>query len=243
MTASSTPPSTSLSPSTAPTSPTSTASETGAIRRALVFDLDGTLIDSLPDIVWSFRAAFEAEAAPAPTEADVRALIGRPLEEMVAAFVSDGADVTPICDAYRRIYPLHFTERTRPFPGATEVLAEVRRRGWATAVATTKRTAMARRLVAALGLDAYLDHVQGTDDLPHKPAPDVIHAALAALGAEGAWMVGDTVSDLQAGRAAGLRTYAVSWGTHDARRLAEAEPDALEPDLWRLLELVPEQAV
>ncbi len=205
----------------------------------MVFDLDGTLIDSLPDIVWSFRAAFDAEATPAPSEEAVRELIGRPLDDMASAFVTDAAAVRAICDAYRRIYPLHFTERTRPFAGAVEVLTEVRRRGWATAVATTKRTEMATRLVSALGLDAYLDHVQGTDDIPHKPAPDVIHAALAALDAEGAWMVGDTVSDLQAGRAAGLRTYAVSWATHDARRLAEAEPDALEPDLWRLLDLLP----
>jgi phosphoglycolate phosphatase len=121
------------------------------------------------------------------------------------------------------------------------VLAELRRRDWLLAVATTKRTAMARELVEALGLDAFLDHVQGSDGLPHKPAPDVVLAALAALSADGAWMVGDTVTDLQAGRAAGLRTYGVSWGTHDAARLAEAEPDALEADLARLLELVPER--
>jgi len=211
---------------------------------AVVFDLDGTLIDSLPDIVFSFRAAFEDLGLPAPAEAEVRALIGRPLEEMAAAFTGDGdADgagsgtVAAVCAAYRRIYPRHFTERTRPFPGVTTVLATLRRRGVATAVATTKRTEMAVHLVQALGLDGYLDHVQGTDAIPHKPAPDVVHAALAALGRPGAWMVGDTVSDLQAGRAAGLKTYAVSWGTHDATRLASAEPDVLEPDLWRLLDV------
>ena len=211
------------------------------VRRAVVFDLDGTLIDSLPDIVWSFRAAFDAEGLPAPDAADVRAGIGPPLEDMAAAFVSDAAKVAAVCDAYRSIYPRHFTERTRPFPGVVEVLAELRRRDWLLAVATTKRTAMARELVEALGLDTFLDHVQGSDGLPHKPAPDVVLAALAALSAEGAWMVGDTVTDLQAGRAAGLRTYGVSWGTHGAARLAEAEPDVLEDDLARLLELVPER--
>ena len=210
-------------------------------RRALVFDLDGTLIDSLPDIVWSFRAAFEAEGLPVPGDDDVRARIGLPLEDMAADFTDDPGAIRAVCDAYRRIYPEHFTERTRPFPGAVEVLTELRARGWLLAVATTKRSAMATRLVDALGLDAHLDHVQGTDGMPHKPAPDVILAALSALRAEGDWMVGDTVTDLRAGRAAGLRTFGVSWGTHDAARLAEAAPDHLANDLWPLLELVPDR--
>lgn len=209
-------------------------------RRALVFDLDGTLVDSLPDIVWSFRAAFEAEGLPVPGDDDVRARIGLPLEDMAADFTDDLGEVRSVCDAYRRIYPDHFTERTRPFPGAVEVLRELRKRGWLLAVATTKRSSMATRLVEALGLTAHLDHVQGTDGIPHKPAPDVILAALSVLRAEGAWMVGDTVTDLQAGRAAGLRTFGVSWGTHDAERLAAVGPDHLAGDLWPLLELVPD---
>jgi len=207
--------------------------------RAVVFDLDGTLVDSLPDIVWSFRAAFDATRLPVPDEAAVRALIGAPLEEMAAAFVTGETEVEGVCDAYRRIYPEHFTDRTAPFPGVPELLAELRAAGYRTAVATTKRGWMARRLVDAVGLADRLDHVQGTDGIPHKPAPDVVLAALKALDAQGTWMVGDTVGDLLAGRAAGLRTYAVSWGTHDAERLATARPDALEPDLGRLLELLP----
>jgi phosphoglycolate phosphatase len=206
--------------------------------RAVVFDLDGTLVDSLPDIVWSFRAAFDAAGLPVPDEPAVRALIGAPLEEMAAAFVAGRTEIDGVCDAYRRIYPQHFTDRTAPFPGVPELLDDLRSAGFRTAVATTKRSWMARRLVDAVGLAERLDHVQGTDGIPHKPAPDVVLAALAALDAEGTWMVGDTVGDLRAGRAAGLRTYAVSWGTHDAERLAEAEPDALEPDLGRLLALL-----
>lgn len=211
---------------------------TSARPRAIVFDLDGTLVDSLPDIVWSFRAAFDDDGLPIPSDADVRALIGAPLEEMAAAFVDDAAAVRRVCDGYRRIYPQHFTDRTTPFPGVPELLRDLRAAGYRTAVATTKRTSMAVRLVEAVGLAPILDHVQGTDGIPHKPAPDVVFAALAALDAEGTWMVGDTVTDLQAGRAAGLRTYGVSWGTHDAARLAEVGPDELEPDLERLRTIV-----
>src|SRR5690606_7650283 len=105
-------------------------------------------------------------------------------------------------------------------------------------VATTKRSDVARSFVDAMGLTELLDHVQGTDGFPHKPAPDVIHRALRAVGAQGTWMVGDTVTDIQAGKAAGLKTYAVSWGTHDAATLATAAPDVLSDGLSDLFALV-----
>lgn len=207
------------------------------MKPVIVFDLDGTLVDSLPDIVASFLAAFDVVGLPPPAAADARATVGKPLEEMYAAFAPEKA-VADLAAAYRQHYPRHFRDHSRPFPGVPELLEELGRRGFARAVATTKRTEMALRFVEAMGLAPLLDHVQGTDDIPHKPAPDVVLRAIEALGARGSWMVGDTVSDVQAGRAAGLRTYAVTWGTHDRDTLAGARPDALEPDLTRLLEVV-----
>ncbi len=203
-------------------------------QRAVVFDLDGTLIDSLTDIVESFREACVTVGLSDPGDAAVRALVGRPLGEMLAPFDPTGERVESAVAAYRRIYPARFTQATRPFPGVLDALEGLRTDGWRLAVATTKRSDMARKLTSALGLDAYVDHVQGTDGFPHKPAPDVIHAALGAVGADGAWMVGDTVADLQAGRAAGLKTYGVTWGTHDRDRLAGEAPDALEDSLTPL---------
>jgi phosphoglycolate phosphatase len=204
--------------------------------RAIVFDLDGTLIDSLPDIIASFSASLTSIGRDAPDPEVVRALIGLPLADMARAFVAD-ADVPAVVAAYRSIYPSRFTESTRPYPGVMEALATLRGRGFALAVATTKRTDMARDLLAALGMTGVVDHVQGTDDFPHKPAPDVVLRALSALDAEGLWMVGDTVHDVVAGRAAGLATYALTWGTHDAERLRRANPDRLEVDLGALLTL------
>jgi len=212
--------------------------DASATPRAIVFDLDGTLVDSLPDIVFSFQEACVKVGLVRPSEAEVRTLIGRPLSEMAEVFTDAPDVISAVETAYRQIYPLHFTDRTRPFPGVVEVLRELRSLGYLTAVATTKRSDMAQRLVTALGLDDELDHVQGTDGFPHKPAPDVIHAALVSLGATGTWMVGDTVTDIQAGQAAGLKTYAVSWGTHDAAYLASVDPDELHADLSALPELL-----
>jgi phosphoglycolate phosphatase len=202
----------------------------------IAFDLDGTLVDSLDDIIASFRHAFGEFGLPSPDEGSVRALVGRPLDEMYGQFVHEGR-VAELSAAYRRHYPRNFTRRTRIFPGVTDVLAELRSRGFLLAVATTKRTAMAQALVHAVGLTEYVDHVQGTDDFPHKPAPDVVLRAGDALDGKVEWMVGDTVGDIAAGRAAGASTYAVTWGTHDEAVLAGARPDLLEPDLARLLEV------
>jgi phosphoglycolate phosphatase len=205
--------------------------------RAIVFDLDGTLVDSLPDIVGAFQDAFAEKGLEAPPAAAVRSRVGLPLEAMYADF-APLERVASLAEAYRRLYPQRFTRTSRPFPGVPEVLAELRAHGFRLAVATTKRTDMATRFLAAMGLTDALDHVQGTDGFPHKPAPDVVLRALAALDADGTWMVGDTTHDVGAGKAAGLATYAVTWGTHDAATLATAGPDRLEPNLATLVEAV-----
>ncbi|RKH00295.1 HAD family hydrolase [Corallococcus sp. CA047B] len=205
--------------------------------RGILFDLDGTLVDSLPDIIGSFLHGFTHLGLPVPSIAEVRALIGQPLDVMYTQFAPE--HVTGLCAAYREHYPLNFLNHSRPFPGVVQVLRTLRERGYLLAVATTKRSDMARRFVEALGMEGLLHHVQGTDGFPHKPAPDVLHRALAALGTEGLWMVGDTTLDLRAGRAAGLRTYAVTWGTHSPEELATATPDELQPDLERLLSHLP----
>ena len=206
--------------------------------QTIVFDLDGTLVDSLPDIIASFQYGFTSLGLPAPTDAEVRPFIGHPLEAMYAHFAP--AHATTLCTVYREHYARNFTHRSRPYPGVVELLRTLRARGYTLAIATTKRTDMARRFVEALGMMPAVDYVQGTDGFPHKPAPDVIHRALGALGhAQGLWMVGDTTHDIQAGRAAGLRTYGVTWGNHDAELLATATPDELQPDLGRLLAHLP----
>jgi len=203
--------------------------------QTLVFDLDGTLVDSLHDIVLSFQYAFRALGLPVPAYRAVRAQIGRPLESMVASFSS--THIAALAAVYCAHYPKHFADHARLQPGVPEALEALRWRGYKLAVATTKRTPVAEGLIQAVGLDAYVDFVQGTDGFAHKPAPDVIYRLLARTGGPGSWMVGDTVGDILAGQAAGLKTYAVTWGTHDAATLQAAAPTIVAPDLEILLQL------
>ena len=193
---------------------------------AIVFDLDGTLVDSFDDISAAFCRSFHV-AGCEPPEADVvRQMIGKPLRDMYAPWVP-AETIDALVAEYRRDYSERCAERTRPYPGIVDLLDALRLRGQAPAVATTKTTWMASTVLARLGIEDRLDHVQGTDGFPHKPAPDVITHALAGVGRPGAWMIGDAVTDIAAGRAAGLRTCAVTWGVHSEAQLRKAEPDAV----------------
>lgn len=192
----------------------------------IVFDLDGTLVDSFDDISAAFRRSFHVVGLEPPPADAVRRVIGQPLTDMYAPYV-DAALIPALVAEYRRDYSQRCAEATRPYAGIVDLLDSLRGRGHAVAVATTKTTWMARTVVDRLQLTSRLDHVQGTDGFPHKPAPDVVQHALAATGRPGSWMIGDAVTDIAAGRAAGLRTCAVTWGVHDEERLRDAEPDAL----------------
>lgn len=206
-----------------------------AALETLVFNLDGTLVDSLRDMVLSLQYAFRVLGLKPPSDAAVRPFIGQPLESMVAAFSK--SHIAAISAVYCEYYPKHCADHATLQPGVLEVLGTLRWRGYTLAVATNKRTDVATRLLTAVGLSPYLDFVQGADGIAHKPAPDVIYRLLLRSGERGTWLIGDTAEDIQAGKAAGLSTYAVSWGTQDAAALRRAKPDILAPNLETLLEL------
>ena len=204
---------------------------------AIVFDLDGTLVDSFADISAAFRRSFHVIGSTPPDVPTVRAMIGTPLADMYAPFATAAA-IPALIAEYRRDYAERCADRTQPFAGIVGLLGALRAEGHALAVATTKSTWMARTVVGKVGLGDLLDHVQGTDGFPHKPAPDVITHALAGVGRTGSWMIGDTDFDIEAGRAAGLRTCAVTWGVHEVARLRRAEPDAVVDTVEQLSALL-----
>jgi len=198
--------------------------------RVILFDLDGTLIDSGPIIMASMRHASVTVLGREPDEEAVRAAIGGP--GLIAQMRELDPDrVDELVDVYRaHNEPLHATLET--FDGIPELLHELCDRGHQLGIVTAKR-----RSTVHLAFDRFpflaelTDVLVGSDDTErHKPDPDPVLEALHRLGAtpDEAVYVGYSPFDIQAGNAAGAHTIAVGWGgIHPDERLLAAEPDAL----------------
>lgn len=185
---------------------------------AVVFDLDGTLIDSEKVICAAASLAF-ADLGLSVDEAAVADHLGAPLDELWAAFASDDDPTRRrrFVDRYIAHHEGHPDRDPPPLPGVVEGLARLRERGLPLAVATTKPTSRATSGLVAAGLDSFFEHVQGTDPpMRPKPAPDVLVAACAALGVDPrrVIMVGDTARDVGAARHAGSAAVVVAYGLH-----------------------------
>jgi phosphoglycolate phosphatase len=214
----------------------------------ILLDLDGTLVDSFADIAAGLRAAC-AGIGVAPADG-LLALVrrGAPLEEMFelavgAALVPD-ARFAPFSAAYRACYfeNAGCLSSTRVYPGVIETLAALRamRPRPALAVATTKRTETARRVLEGTGLLSLVDEVVGSDDLAPKPDPAVLIEAARRVGVDvrRGLMVGDTDRDVQAARRAGARVAAVTYGGLLREELAACAPDHLLDSFAELLPVV-----
>jgi pyrophosphatase PpaX len=194
--------------------------------RAVLFDLDGTLLDSFALITAAFREACRRVLGREPTEREVMDRWGQPLQARFQALAPDRvAELTRI---YSACYDASFRTLARAFPGVEELLRRLRARGLGLGVVTSKRRRSTLRDLEAFGLLGYFATVVASEDVTRvKPAPEPVLRALTALRADpaGSWLVGDGHLDVLAGRAAGVRTIAALWGTREREALLAAAPD------------------
>jgi phosphoglycolate phosphatase len=201
-----------------------------------IFDIDGTLLDSAQDICGAVQQALEEIPICPPVSFEfLRGYIGRHLIETFAAVVPDcpPEQVDRLILRYRAIYLGRGHKMTRVYPGVAEGLAAL---GGRKTTATTKGTPTTRAVLEMFGLIQHFEHVQGTDGIPYKPAPDVLLAAMNAMRAtrEDCLMVGDSSADMEAGKRAGMKTCAVRYGYGREEDLAKFSPDYWIDDLREL---------
>jgi phosphoglycolate phosphatase len=196
--------------------------------RLVIFDVDGTLVDSQADILGAMDAAFAAFSMPSPPREAILSIVGLSLPQAFARLMpdSDPALQAGLSEAYKQAYgdnrAVTGTAGSPLFPGARAALDHLAARpDLILAVATGKSRRGLDGLIAAHGLEGMFHNRQVADDHPSKPHPSMIRQALtdAGVAAHRAVMVGDTTFDMDMGRAAGVATIGVSWGYHPVARL------------------------
>ncbi len=194
---------------------------------AVLFDLDGTLVDSIGLLVASMEFAFDQRTHRPPVDEWV-AMIGTPLDAMLAKWADGPEDVQALRARYREFQFANHDAMTHAYPGTVETVHALHAAGYPLAVVTSKLEVGARRSLKFVGIEECFSAVVGIDHTErHKPEPEPVWHALSLLGvpAERAVFIGDSTHDMHAGRAAGVVTAAALWGPYDRAQLSTAAPN------------------
>lgn len=196
-------------------------------RPAILFDLDGTLIDSIDLLVTSMVYAFEGRDVQPPLDEWI-AGIGTPLDAMLRTWARDDEDVLALRARYREYQFANHDAKTHAYPGAVDTVRALHTAGYPLAVVTSKLEYGARRSLKWIGVDDCFTAVVGIDaTTKHKPEPEPVWHALALLGdipPTDALFIGDSTHDMHAGNAAGVATAAALWGPFSRAQLETAHP-------------------
>ncbi len=197
---------------------------------ALLFDLDGTLVDSIELILASARYAFQDFTGRAPTDAEWRASIGRPLIDAFRDYVPDDGEAQRLMLRFREYQVANHDRLMRPYEGVVDVIRAFAAAGHPMALVTSKGDLLAQRALAHVGLDDAIPVIVGYDSCTrHKPDPEPAERALERLGvaADDAIFVGDSPHDVECGRGAGVFTVGVTWGAFSPQAMRGAGADAV----------------
>jgi phosphoglycolate phosphatase len=198
--------------------------------RLVIFDCDGTLVDSQAIIVAAMNRAFEAQGFAPPTREATLSIVGLSLKEAMRALLPDASEavVHDAGEAYRAAYVAFRRDGAHHdalYPGARDtVLSLAARSDVILGIATGKSRRGVDALLAREGFDGLFATIQTADDAPSKPHPAMVAQAMAEAGAgpQATAMIGDTAYDMAMARAAGARAIGVTWGYHAREALVSA---------------------
>jgi phosphoglycolate phosphatase len=210
---------------------------------AVVFDLDGTLLDTLEDLRSSVNHALRLHGFPEMTYEEIRTFVGNGVRNLMLKAVP-GGDAEPAFEAvfadFRSHYAVHWRELTAPYEGVIPLVEELHRRGLKLAVVSNKSDAEVKNLCAEFFGDKMACVRGEVPGVPRKPEPDSVFLALEALGVprESALYVGDSEVDVRTARNAGLACAAVTWGFRTREELKEAGAETFIDTPAELLEMI-----
>ncbi len=206
--------------------------------RTILFDLDGTLIDTNELIIASFVHTIERYGKRPFSREEIIEFIGPPLKDSMQQI--DAERVDELIDAYRAHNLSHHDDYVTAYDGVVETIQTLKEQGFRLGIVTTKMRQTVEMGLALTGLDHMFDVVITLDDVTHaKPHPEPIVKALKALGSQAseALMVGDNTHDIEAGQHAGTATAGVAWTVKGREVLDALEPDYMLTNMRDLLKI------
>ena len=212
--------------------------------KAFIFDLDGTLIDSLADIAESINRMLDARGYPRCEQEVFKQMVGDGMEKLVERALPEAVRseaLIKICvEEYRAHYDTLWNARTRPYPGIVEMLAELKTRGVKLGVISNKAHRFTVPMTEHFFGKTCFDHILGQrNEVPRKPAPDGAHEMAAFLGLKTSEMayVGDSGIDMAFAKASGMRAVGVRWGFRSETELRAHGADDLISSPGELFDL------
>ena len=208
----------------------------------VIFDWDGTLMDSVSKIVTCMQQMAGSLSMNVPSEQAVRDIIGLSMDEALKTLypLLEQADFVPMIASYKDHYLTLNTTPSPLFDGSEKLLTELAARNYRMAVATGKGRNGLNRVLAETGLGHHFESSRCADESKSKPNPDMLHELLEQLKVtpERAVMVGDSLHDLNMANNAGIDSVGVSYGAHSAEKLITAKPKAIITEPLGLLTLL-----
>ncbi len=208
--------------------------------KAIVWDLDGTVLDTLYDLWASVNAALAAHGMPARSYEEIRAFLGNGMQNLLSRSVPEGTSeemLTQVLETYVPYYKAHMEDHTAPYPGVLAMLDTLKARSVKLALVSNKADIHTKGLVKKYFGDRMTVAVGAREGVPIKPAPDAVFAALSEMGVDPseAVFVGDTEVDVATGLNAGMDVFAVSWGFRSEEQLRAAGAERIYGDAQSLL--------
>lgn len=200
------------------------------MKKILLFDLDGTLLDTITDLHNAVNHALACYSLPTHSLAAVMRMVGNGIRSLVARAIPCGED-NPQFDAvfaeFRRYYELHKNDHTAPYDGIIEMLRALKAAGYVSAVVSNKIDSAVKGLCRATFPDTIVYALGDSEGIPRKPEPDMVYKALRDLGAEpcDAYFIGDSEVDVVTAKNAGIPCLSVLWGFRTKEEILAAGGD------------------